>query len=279
MLDILQLNDFKNILVNQISNLPDTVALCLSSGIDSIALLSLLLECNKNVIVYSFTLENHESFDFVTAKTLASMKNLKFVSVMLPESLDVLKHDIMVLHEKFECEKKTDYECVWPFLYVYKSVCEDLIVTGLGAEGHFGTTKKACIHYKNDLDEYRRLFFSRPNVNQIKQHKLLCEQYEIDNWFPFLTDDVKNYFMNKSWYELNKPHIKNPVFNIILDEFKPFIKSSNLQLGSGISVHFDKLLETNWNLHNYKSVTGIFNSIKRGEIKDAETTVYRKRLF
>lgn len=266
MSDISQLSKLKDVLTQQILNLPDDVSLCLSAGIDSIALLSMLLQCNKSVTVYSFTLKSKLSNDFNVAKKLADKYNLRFVDVLLPDDEMSLKRDVLVLHNEFGCRKKTDYECVWPFLYVYPKLQNNVIVAGLGAEGNFGTTKRACIHYKNNLDEFRDLFFSNQNVSQTIQHSMLGEKYNIKSWFPFLTDDVRNIFIGKSWEELNQPHVKNCVFELIPNDIRKFVRTGNLQLDSGIAKHFDMLLNTDWNLHNYKSIIGIFNSIERGEI-------------
>lgn len=264
MLDILQSNDLKKIFENQIQQLPQDVALCLSGGIDSIALLSMLLEFGKNIHIYTFTLNDYISDDFRIAESLASRFNCEFNAVILPSDLEILKSDILKLHTIYGCRKKTDYECIWPFLYVYPNIKESIIVTGLGAEGHFGSTKKGSIHYKNNLDEFRQMFFANDNVSQIKQHTQLCKEYSLAHYFPFLTDDIKNYFMGKEWNDVNKPKAKQPIIDLISFDVK--IKSSNLQLGSRIALHFDRLLQTNWNLHNYKSVVGIFNSVNKGEL-------------
>lgn len=257
----------KAIFDNQINKLPKNVALCLSGGIDSVALLSLLLQHEKNVIVYSFTLENYISEDFKKAKELADKFKCRFVPIYLPTDINILKQDIIKLHQIYDCEKKTDYECVWPFLYVYPKITESVIVTGLGAEGHFGSTKRGSIHFKNDLDSFRKQFFNRPNVSQIQQHIKLCKEYSLNCWFPFLSDELHTFFLGKTWSDVNKPKIKQPILDLIDFDFSP--KSSNLQVGSNIRSHFDSLLNTDWNINNYKSVVGILNSINRGDISNA----------
>ena len=261
MSDISQSSSLREIFESQISRLPDKVALCLSAGIDSIALFSLLLDSKRTVSVYSFAFDE-SSHDFRVAKKLANEANCSFTPVFLPTDLDTLKQDILTLHEKYKCIKKTDYECVWPFLYVYPKIKESVIVTGLGAEGHFGTTRKGSIHYKDNLDAFRALFFANDNVSQKNQHNLLCSEFNLNPWFPFLTQDVRDWFSGKTWDEVNKPKAKQPILDMIKFDIIP--KSSNLQCGSGIREHFDKLLNTSWNKHNYKSIVGIFNDINKG---------------
>lgn len=264
---ISQSNELKKIFEAQIRKLPKDVALCLSGGIDSVALLSLLLEFDKTVHVYTFTLDNYESDDFKIASRLADRFNCEFTGIILSSDLDVLKSDVLKLHSQYDCIKKTDYECTWPFLYVYPAIKEKIIVAGLGAEGHFGSTRKGSIHYKNNLDEFRQMFFSNENVSQTKQHKKLGAEYSLIQYFPFLTDEIKHYFTGKSWNDVNKPKVKQPIIDLI--SFDANVKSSNLQLGSRVALHFDKLLQTDWNLHSYKSVVGIFNSVNKGELPNA----------
>lgn len=265
MSDISQLNKIFN---DQIEKLPKKVGLCLSGGIDSVALLSLLLENKKKVSIYSFTLEDHESFDFITARELAERFKCEFNPVYLPTDMDILKKDILRLHKKYNCCKKTEYECVWPFLYIYPAVKEKVIVTGLGAEGHFGTTKRGAIHYHDKLDEFRDTFFGNKNVSQSSQHKKLYEENNKVPYFPFLTKEIRDYFRGKTWEEVNKPKLKQPILDLI--HFDITVKSSNLQLGSGVADHFDKLLKTDWNTNNYKSVVGILNAVNRGELSNAK---------
>lgn len=70
-----------------------------------------------------------------------------------------------------------------------------------------------------------------------------------------------------------------PIINSFSDNFENLpskLNSQNLQTGdSGISDLFSKLLYTDWNIRNYKSVTGIFNSINRDEIYHSN----KRRLF
>ena len=194
-----------------------------------------------------------DSYDYTVAKNLAAITDSTFVGIKLPTNENQLKSDILLLHEKYGCVKKTDYECVWPFIYVYSQIKESIIVTGLGAEGHFGSTKKGSIHYKDNLDEFRNMFFSNPNVSQM------------DFWFPFLTDEVRKFFIGKTWADVNKPKVKQPIIDLIPSNFMSVkLKSGNLQIASNVTKHFDSLIYTDWNIGNYKSIVGILNCVNRG---------------
>lgn len=280
MLDISQLNELKSIFDKQIDKLPEKVALCLSGGIDSAFLLSMLLQHKKQVTVYTFTFENYISVDFKKAQELSKRFECEFVPIYLPVDLDILKQDILKLHSVYNCRKKTDYECVWPFLYVYPKIKEKLIVIGLGAEGDFGCTKRGNVFFRDNLDDFRDWYFNRENVNQCNQHFQLCYEYSIKSWFPFLFNEVKKFFVNKSWDELNTDGrriiFKQPLYDLM--NFGVHPKKSNLQSCSHIKEHFELLVSTDWNLHNFKSVVGILNSVNKGEISNAPRRFTMRKL-
>lgn len=99
--------NIRDILVNQAKSIPyNEVGLCLSAGTDSAALLFALLEANKTIKAYSFSLDDRESKDIIAARQLANKYNIEFVPVMLSTNLDNLKQDILILHNKFRCTKK-----------------------------------------------------------------------------------------------------------------------------------------------------------------------------
>lgn len=243
----------------------DTVAISLSSGIDSMSVLFALLECGKKVVVYSFTLDDRESRDFREARSLAESLNLKFVSVLLPTDIDTLKQDVLILGNEYRCKKKTDYICTWPYLYLTKAVKEKVLATGMAADGHFVISKKGVLHYKNDVETFRRNYFSNPSRCQLPQRTKLANECGITLFEPYLSNEMYEYLLHSTWDECNKPQQKMPIRRAF--EYPTMHLHTNFQLGdSGISEHFNKLLNTDWNIHNYKSIIGILNCVTNGEI-------------
>lgn len=256
-------------LVNTIEE--DTVALALSSGIDSLSILLALLECGKKVIVYSFHLDDVQSRDFLVAQDVAKQLNLKFVPIVLPSDIDTLKSDIKIMARKYDCVKKTDFECFWPYMYLMKQVEESVLASGMAADGHFAISKKAMIHFKDNVQTFRDNYFSNPNRCQLIQREKLAEELNLKLFDPYLSNEMISYLYDSSWDECNKPYQKMPIRQAF--DYEKYVKiypHTNFQLGdSGISKHFEKLLDTNWNINNYKSVTGIYNSVVRGELDHA----------
>lgn len=271
MSDILRLNEpnIRNIMLSLVETLPDKVGVCLSAGIDSRCIVFALLESGKSVHAYSFTLDDRLSKDCDVAERISKEFGLEFTRIILPTDINALKQDIIKLHYNYGCEKKTEYECVWPFLYVYPVVKETVLANGIRADSHFCISKRARLHFRDNLDAYRKECFDSPNGGQILQHTQLAKENDIELFTPYRSDSMINYFMGKTYEECNTPHQKQPILNSFPEYFDRYAiyPHTNFQLGdSGISNLFNSLLRTDWNLHNYKSVTGIFNSVNRGEI-------------
>lgn len=262
-----------DILINEVKNLPiDDVALCLSSGIDSQSLLFAMLECGINPSVYSFTLEDRESSDFTSARDLANKYNLTFEKIKLPLDMDSLISDCRIMAKEYGAIKKTDFECLWPFLYVYPKIKEHYVVTGIPADGLFCLSKKGMIHFKDKVDEFRESYFANPNAGQRILRGKLAKKYGKENIDPYYSIRIREYLYGYSWDDLNKPYQKMPIRNAF-SEFKymPVVKHTNLQLGdSGISKLFEKLLYTSLNDRGYKSVIGIYNKIIKESNKNAQ---------
>jgi asparagine synthetase B (glutamine-hydrolysing) len=266
-------NTVTSILLKEAKKIKDKdVAVMLSGGVDSCSILFSLLKAGKNVKAYSFTLDSHESTDFKSAKSVCNEFKIDFTPIYLPTDIGILKRDVKHLILNKGLRKKTEIECSWAMMYAIKHVKEKAIFTGHGADGHFGLSKRAMIHFKHSaekMDEFRSDLFSNPNYSQ----KLTLEDMALENdksiILPYLTDDMKNLFIGKSWEEINKPKEKQPILNSFPEYFKrvKIRKHSNFQLGdSGIAEVFSKLLETDFNIRNYKSVVGIYNSIARKDI-------------
>lgn len=272
MSDISQSNELniRQILIDLALEIPDKdVAVFLSAGVDSQSICFSLLEAEKNVTAYSFTLNDRESRDFLMAKHISNIFNIKFIPILLPVDISTLKADVLTLHKKYGCNKKTEYECTWPFLYSYPKVVQTVCANGIGSDGHFCLSKKGVLHYKDNIDEYRKQYWNRKNGGEYNQHRQLAKEFDKIVFEPFRDKRIIEYFNGTSWYDVNTPKQKQPILNSFPEYFKKFkvYPHTNFQLGdSGIAEHFEKLLQTDWNIHNYKSVVGVFNTINRGEL-------------
>ena len=134
----------KKYLQNHIKdNTPDEeVAVLLSGGVDSISVALSAHGVGIKVIPYTFHLINKPSYDSQTAKTVSDMMGWKLNTIEVPtENLVDDWYELV----KLGCKKKTHFECVFPFLYIYPEIKEKYVLTGWGADGYFGVSKKAMM--------------------------------------------------------------------------------------------------------------------------------------
>ena len=88
----------------------------LSGGVDSLSVALAAHNVGKEVTAYSFHLEGNESYDFKTAQKFSEQMGWTFKPTVVPT--DNLEGDWYSL-VRMGCKKKTHFECVFPFLYVY----------------------------------------------------------------------------------------------------------------------------------------------------------------
>ena len=250
-----------------------TVAVLLSGGVDSLSLALSAHNLGKKIICYSFHLKDNLSYDFETAKKVAEKMNWKFVPVVVPT--DNLVDDWHRL-VKLGCRKKTHFECVFPFLYVYPVIKEKYVLTGWGADAYFTPSKTASMRYssitkaKNYIRYWKnfykiksfssksdRQFKIRLTYNQyrikyldgdcagLKEHTRVAEQHDKIHVTPYLDKDVRKFLLSKNYKELNRPRQKEIIRKDFtkLEEFGKIKEHINLQLGAGVNKLFEKLLE------------------------------------
>ena len=222
----------------------ENCAVLLSGGVDSLSVAFAADRLGKKVHAYSFCLDTHLSYDFQKAKEVAEIFNWPFTGIEVPtKNLTDDWHRLVQL----ECRKKTHFECVYPFLYVYPEIKQKYVLSGWAADGYYGISKKAMIHYKHTqelFDKFRDNYFSPEMCAGYNWHKRVADEYDKVFVTPYLTESVKEFFYSKSWDEVNKPFQKHHVRNAF-DEFKKIGKIKNhlnLQIDSGIVNLFESLL-------------------------------------
>ena len=220
------------------------VAVLLSGGVDSISVAFAAMNARKKITAYSFHLDTHVSYDFLKAKEIAERFKWDFVGIVIPtENLVEDFHKLV----KLDCKKKTHFECVYPFLYVYPKIRETEVLSGWAADGYYGISKKAMIHFKHTqelFDKFRDNYFKPNMCAGYLWHKKVADIHDKKFITPYLTDSIKEFFYSKSWEELNTPSQKHHVRNAF-GEFKlikNIKKHLNLQIDCGIVDLFETLI-------------------------------------
>ena len=232
------------ILTNEVDDsVPEKeVAVLLSGGVDSISVAFAAERLGKRITAYSFRLEDEPSYDYNKAKDIAQMRNWRFVGVTIPT--DRLVEDFHNL-VKLGCKKKTQFECTFPFLYIYPQIKEKYVLSGWAADGYYGLSKKAMIHYKGDnFNEFRDNYFQDENQAGYIWHNKVAEMNNKNLVTPYLTAAVKEFFYRHNHEQLNKPfqkhHVRNGFYEF--NEIDKVENHLNLQLGAGVDKLFGTLL-------------------------------------
>lgn len=221
------------------------VAVLMSGGVDSLTCAFAAQRLNKTVKCYTMIVNGTPTKDSINAELACKTYgwNLKLIDVPIKN----IKEDFVRLVNDYNCKKKTQVECTFPFLYVYPEIKEKHVISGVAADGWYGVSKKACMHFKHPkelFDQFRKDYFSANNPAGVRQQEQLAKEIGANLIAPYLDKRVEAWMMQYDWNFFNKPFQKAPIVNAF-PEFKKLKvrKHANLQLVSGIPEHFERLLE------------------------------------
>ena len=146
---------------------------------------------------------------------------------------------------------------------------EDLLLTGVCADGYFGISKKAMIHYRANLEllnEFRLDYFSNKEFNLDKPlNRIAQELYNVKVESPFIYKPMLDYFLTKDWDQCNKPKQKQLLRDCFPCRFShiKLFNHTNLQCGdSQIRELFEPLLEDKEiNINNRSRVIDLYRDL------------------
>lgn len=239
-----------NILIqdNISKNVKDNnVAVLLSGGVDSLSVAFACQNLGKNINAYSFKIKDVDNYDFNFAEKVSSIFKWNFNSYEINK--ENLKEDFFKLKD-LGCYKKTHYECIYPFLHLIPKIKENYIITGWAADGYYGVSKRAMIHFRHTkelFDKFRDDYFLPHKTAGFFLLEKLIKKYNKILIAPYLAKEVKEFFYNKDWFQLNYPYQKHHI-RASFNQFKdiPKVKKHiNLQLGSKVNILFETLLLDN----------------------------------
>ena len=232
-------------IINEERQNENDVAVLLSGGVDSNTCLFTSHRLGLNVHGYSFHVKGNPTYDSLKAQEVCEKFGFKFTSIEVPT--ENLVEDFKLMAYNYDCKKKVHFECTWPFLYMFPKIKEKVVISGVAADGHYGLSKKAMIHFKHTkekFDQFRTDYFSSPNPAGVRQLEMLGKQYNKILIAPYLNQEVFDYFIQFDWDGINKPYEKH----LIRQHFSEFDdlklkKHLNLQLVAEIPIIFEKLLD------------------------------------
>lgn len=221
-------------------------AVLLSGGVDSLSVAFAAHRLGKKLHAYTFRLDGQTSYDSDKAMHAAEVMGWKCTVADI--RTDRLEEDFIYLAQHIKCVKKTHFECCFPFLHLYPQIEEHEVLSGWAADGYYGISKKAVLHYsqtKEKLDEFRDAYFSDGSRAGYNWHNRIAEMHGKKFITPYLSQPVKDFFYSMDWLQLNKPYQKHHVVEAFKPEFDRIGKVKkhiNLQLGGGVDILFESLL-------------------------------------
>lgn len=262
-------------IIKNIKNKKD-VALLFSGGMDSLSILLSCIELGIRPHLYTFALSNYESEDIIQSRKIAKIFDLDMTEIIIDVDECNLIDDIRFIINRFKVKKKTQIQCIHPFIYIIPQIQEDVILTGLCADDLYGTARSIA-KYSKEKDVFNKIRLEKHkdvNASSFKQIKLLCEDHFKALLAPYKEDsNISEMMLKLSYIDLNSPKQKNIMYEAYKEElskYKLYRKSSNLQCNSNIREWHDTLLqESSINRNGFKSVVGIYNLLYK-EVCSAE---------
>lgn len=260
--------ELRTIFLNELEKMTqgeDKVALFLSGGIDSNAVLIGLKKLGKSVAVYNFKLDGQKpSTDYILAKHNAERFDCDFIEINLYDPVN--KGLVISLIRDFHRKKKTDVECLYPFYCCLPHVKERVILTGFESDKYFLLSRKARVHFKDTLElnqQFREMVFDNYSTDQFNTLKKIAASYGKRIESPYCTKSIYDFFYDKDWNELNTPTIKYPL-TTMFEETKALgdLYHAGLQMGdSGLREHYEPLLDSSLNKNGRTRMMDLYRDI------------------
>lgn len=246
----------------------ENVALLFSGGMDSLSLLLSCLDVGIKPTLYSFKIENIDSDDIKASRRIASIYGLELVEVEIKQDIEKLIEDIKCIVKKYQVKKKTQIQCIQPFLYLAKEIKEDIVLSGLCADDVLGTSRKMQVNGRNNKEVFYQMRLEKHKdlksssycyIKDVieEQGKIFVAPYK-DN------EELVEYLLSKDFSQLHKPKTKQLTleqYKNEIEKHKLYRKNSSLQINSELNQWHDQLLQTELNVKGWKAIVGIYNYI------------------
>jgi asparagine synthetase B (glutamine-hydrolysing) len=259
--------DVKQALLDEVAGYPKgNVAVLLSGGIDSIAVLHACIAADLKPVAYSFHVDGIESTDHRLAQQNARSLGVPFRSIVLPNTVDEIRRYVKAAVNKYGLRGKSDIEVCWPMLTAMRQIEEMVILSGIGSDTYFVTSKKGQMHLRDMVDRYRAHNWRKPNAQRALFKRFCAERGKIYH---------SPYESPRFWAEVHDATdydaLHGPEKRLLREAFPELMRRckvknhTNLQLGdSGIAKQFELLLDDpQMNPNGGKSVVSVYNHLAK----------------
>jgi hypothetical protein len=263
------------------------VAVALSGGVDSCAVLAGLLEGGCRPVVVSYTPMTHQSTDFLMAQNTANNMGLRFVPVLVDTRFDNMNQLArLVIANGYH--SKVEVESLAPMVAIAEATPTGYLFTGDQSDGYFALSKWAAHNYdrsigvpkgsrsrtvKHDtspdrIDAIRKRYYE-DDLSCSGGVASICKGWSVKALFPFREPEIREAFTGSLWTEVNEPRIKEPVRAAFPEYFDPSriqVRPVQVNLHKGDSLFGDTMSRVMMEGHpGFASVRGLYSAIARCE--------------
>ena len=214
----------------------------LSGGIDSCILFNMLNENNLKFNTYTLKMDDVSSDDFNSYMQIVNSYNLTPNVININENTDLNKYKDFLIEKGIPKNKKASLLVMSLFCYTIDNIIEKVIYTGLGSDAYYGLGRDFAIKcsLKGEkipsllsMNEHRSKTYNhyQEQYNAIKEYAKTKDKIIIA---PFLSEEVLNFFKDKTYQDCNKPKKKQILIDLYPEFFKKFKarNPSNMHCGN-----------------------------------------------
>lgn len=260
-------------------------ALMFSGGVDSATILAAMLDCQRKPDLYTFIVGDKDSKDSLVAKAMAKEFDLKITIVKIPEDITSLINDIKQVILITKRSSKTHIQCSHPWLYLSEAAAKDghtSALIGMSADGLYGTNRKGEITYKVEGELAFREFRNKKHEDYFASDSSVfrvSKSFGVSLWDLYAQYTIGDFMLKLSYEEMHTPKQKS----LSVDAFPEFWSRGNwyrtnqpLQIVSGLRELHDKIVDTEFNKRESKTVVGVYNDIAAELKVDTKITEWHR---
>jgi asparagine synthetase B (glutamine-hydrolysing) len=247
-----------------------SVAVSLSGGTDSLAMLFCCVELGIKPVCYTYTVQGFLSDDLKRAQTVTQKYGLALNIANIPTDDEAIINDCKYLIRR-GVRGKVCIQCMHGHMHTSKLVKEPIILNGSGIDGLYGAYKQFILSAKkfrmmpNEFNVMRQKHLTNPNDDAMGDQSKEYGEYEVEVLYPYREKNVVEYMMGKTWDELNKPYLKASTMRQF-PQFKEFGWDKSLrgsqQIMAGTRALHQKLLQSRYNTKGYKRVEFVYRAME-----------------
>ena len=226
----------------------------MSGGVDSLTCAFSAMEAGKEIATYTFVPEGSDNEDAESSRVAAKVFEWTHTEITIPSDVN-LQALFKMLIKDYGCNRKTLLECTYPFYFTIPHIKEKFILTGVSADGWYGSGKEASTNYRDDkagFDSWRLKYFDKTSPSGIDQLRQLSEEHGKILVSPYTRENKEfcDWAMTKDWRFFNVPQKGRVVSCYPEFEKVKHRKHAPAQLVAGIPEIMEVLLRKPVNFRN-----------------------------